>query len=156
MVSSTARMKHAGLLWHTLDADVEPHRAVERCPLGDQDVLQLVVERIGLGLVGEVAAFDAPGGDGVGHAIDDLLERPLALGKAQRAAEVLLRHDVGGIERPVGGELDAQLLERNRAVLPVGDPRVATLPLDLVVRVNPGAVKWRVIPMERRSGANDM
>ena len=38
----------AGLLRHAGDADVEPHRAVERRPLGDEDVLQLGVERLGL------------------------------------------------------------------------------------------------------------
>ncbi|CAB4835975.1 unannotated protein [freshwater metagenome] len=65
----------AGLLGHTLDTDVEPHRAVERGPLRDQDVLQFVVQRVGLGLVGEVATFNTPGGDRVGDPIDDLLQR---------------------------------------------------------------------------------
>ena len=50
----------AGLLGHAGDADVEPHRAVERGPLGDEDVLQLVAERLGLVVVDEVAALGAP------------------------------------------------------------------------------------------------
>ncbi len=70
----------AGLLRHALDADVEPHRAVERRALGDEDELQLGVERVGLGLVDEVATLDAPRGDGVDDPIDDLAQRLLALG----------------------------------------------------------------------------
>ena len=54
-------MKHALACCGTPgDADVEPHRAVERRPLGDEDVLQLGAERVGLGVVDEVAALDAP------------------------------------------------------------------------------------------------
>ena len=48
------------LLRHAGDADVEPHRAVERRLLGDDEVLQLGVERVGLAVVDEVAALDAP------------------------------------------------------------------------------------------------
>ena len=82
IVSSTARMKHAArLLGHALDADVEPHRAVERGPLGDEDVLQLGVERLGLVVVDEVAALDAPRGDRV----DDAVDRPGAATTRARA-----------------------------------------------------------------------
>ena len=38
----------------------------------------------------------------------------------------------------VGRELDAELLECDRAVLPVRDPGVAALPDHLVVRVDTG------------------
>ena len=110
------RLARARLLRHALDADVEPHRAVERRPLGDEDVLQLVGERRGLGVVAEVAAFEAPAGDRVDDAVDDLAQRGLTLGGAERAAEVLLGDDVGGVLRPVGGELDVGLLEGDRAV----------------------------------------
>ena len=68
----------AGLLRHALDADVEPHRAVERRPLRDEDVLQLVVERLDLVRVDEVATVDAPPGDGVGDPVDDLAQRGLS------------------------------------------------------------------------------
>ena len=54
-------MKQAdGLLGHALDADVEPHRRVERRLLGDEQVLELVAEGLGLVVVDEVAALDAP------------------------------------------------------------------------------------------------
>ena len=124
-----------GLLRHALDADVEPHRAVERGALGDEDELQLVVERVGLGLVDEVAAVGAPVGDRVGDPVDDLAQRRLALGRAEGAAEVLLGDDVGGVQRPGDGELDAELLEGDRSVFPVADPRIAAFPLHLLVRM---------------------
>ncbi len=132
----------AGLLGDAGDADVEPHRRVERRLLGDQEVLELGPEGLGLGLVDEVAALDAPGGDGVGHPVDDLAQRALPLGRAQGAPEVLLGHDVGGVDGPVGGELDPELLEGDRAVGPVGDAGVAPVPLHGVVGVlvGPGEV----------------
>jgi hypothetical protein len=123
----------AGLLGHARDADVEPHRAVERGLLGDEQVLELGVERVGLGVVGEVATLGAPAGDLVGHPVDDLAQRPLALGRAQGAAEVLLGHDVGGIERPGGREFDPDLLEGDGPVPEVGDARVAPVPVDHLV-----------------------
>ena len=108
-----------GLLGHARDADVEPHRAVERRPLGDEDVLQLVVERLGLVVVDEVAALPAPRRDRVDDPVDDLAQRRLPLRRAERAPEVLLGDDVGGVDRPGHRELDAELLEGDRAVLPV-------------------------------------
>ncbi len=155
----------ARLLRDVLDADVEPHRAVERGALRDEDVLQLVAEGLGLVLVGEVVALAAPLDDRVDDPVDHLAQRVLALGRAERAAEVLLGDDVGGVDRPGRGELDVELLERDRAVLPVGDPCVTALPHDLVVRVDtrrgeepskaqrPDAVR----PVaDSRSGARDM
>ena len=91
---------------------------------------------VGLALVDEVAVAQAPLGDGVGHAVGDLLERPLALGGAERAAEVLLGDDVRGVERPVDRELDIDLLEGHRAVAVVRDAGVAPLPLHQVVGVH--------------------
>ena len=126
-----------GLLRHAGHADVEPHRRVEGGPLGHDDELEFVAERLGLGGVDEVAVGDAPVGDGVGDAIGHLLERPLALGGAGGAAEVLLGHDVGGVERPADRELDAELLEGDLAGLPVRDAGVATLPLHHLVGVGP-------------------
>src|SRR4029078_10804294 len=96
----------------------------------------LVAKRLGLLLVEEVAVANTPVGDRVGDAVDDLAPRPLALGRAQRAAEVLLGNDVRGVERPRGGELDAGLEEGVAAVLEVRDTRVAPLPLDRVVGIH--------------------
>ncbi len=105
-------MKHAdGLLRHAGDADVEPDGAVEGGLLGDEEVLELGVEGVGLVVVDEVAALDAPLGDGVGDAVDDLAQRRLPLGRARGAPEVLLGDDVGGVQRPGRGELDTELLE---------------------------------------------
>ena len=87
-------------------------------------------------VVDEVAVLDAPRGDRVDHAVDDLAQRRLALGRAEGAAEVLLGDDVGGVQRPRRRELDAELLEGDRAVLEVGDAGVAPLPGDLVVGVD--------------------
>jgi len=128
----------ARLLRHTLHADVEPHRAVEGGALGDEDELQLVGEIGGLGLVDEVAALTTPLGHGVDHAVDHLTQRRLALGGAGRSTEVLLGHDVGGVQRPRDRELDPELLEGDRAVLPVGDTGIPLLPHHLVVGVNTG------------------
>ncbi len=129
IVSSTDRMKHAdACCGHARHADVEPHRRVERRLLVDDEVLQLVVEDLGLVVVDEVAVLDPPRGDRVGHPVGHLLERPLALGGAEGAAEVLLGQDVGGVHAPGLGHLDAQLLEGDRPVAVVGDPGVAPLP----------------------------
>ena len=98
--------------------------------------LQLVLERLGLLVVREVAAVAAPGADRVDDAADHLLHAALALGRAQPAAEVLLRDDVRRGLRPELRELDVLLLE-GRPVL-AGDEGVADLPLDLVERVAAG------------------
>src|SRR5581483_2170704 len=55
------------------------------------------------------------------------------------------RDDVGRVDRPEVGELDAALLEVDRAVAPVGHDDVAALPRDLVVGVHAGS---RVDPLE--------
>ena len=115
MVSSTERMKQALACWGTpCHADVEPDRRVEGGLLGDEEVLQLVAEGVGLGVVHEVAVRHAPGGDGVGDPVDHLAQRALPLGRAERSPEVLLGHDVGGVERPRDRELDVELLEGDR------------------------------------------
>ena len=124
-----------GLLGHARDADVEPHRRVERRLLGDEQVLELVAEGLGLVVVDEVAALDAPAGDRVGHPVDHLPQRRLPLGRAEGAPEVLLGDDVRGVQRPGGRELDPELLEGDRAVTEVRDAGVAPLPVHLVVGV---------------------
>jgi hypothetical protein len=135
IVSSTARMKQ---LRDARDADVEPHRAVEGGALGDEDVAQLLAERGLLLGVDEVAALPAPRRDRVDHPVDDLAQRRLAPRRAEGPPEVLLGDDVRRVDRPRHRELHPELLEGDRAVLPVRDPRVAPLPHDLVVGVDPG------------------
>ena len=116
--SSTARMKHALACWGTPFTPMLNHTGelkaafwvTRRCFSSSRNVSASVG-------VDEVAAVGAPVGDGVGHPVDDLAERVLALGRADGAPEVLLGHDVGGVHRPRHRELDAELLEGDRAVL---------------------------------------
>ena len=121
---------------HALDADVEPHRRVEGRLLVDDEVLELVVEDLGLLVVDEVAVLDPPGRQRVGHPVGHLAQRPLALVGAEGPPEVLLRQDVGGVHAPGLGHLDAELLEGHRAVPEVRDAGVAPLPAHLVVGVH--------------------
>ena len=134
IVSSTARMKQALACCGTPFTPMLNHTGVLNAARWVTRMYFSSLRKVSASsVVGEVAALDAPRGDGVGDPVDHLAQRRLALGRAERAAEVLLGDDVGGVQRPVGGELDAELLEGDRAVLPVGDPRVAALPHDLVV-----------------------
>ena len=59
----------------------------------------------------------------------------LTLWCARCAAEILLRNDVGCIERPANWKLDTELLECDCSVFPVVDARIALLPDHLVVWV---------------------
>jgi hypothetical protein len=104
----------------------------------EQHELELVAEGVGLEVVDEVTVAFTPGGDGVDHTVDDLAERRLALGRTERAAEVLLGDDVGRVLRPRDRELDVGLVEGVGAVLVVGDARLAPLPLDGVVGMHLG------------------
>ena len=122
------------LLGNAVNADVEPHRRVERRVLVDHEVLELVGERVAVGLAREIAALEAGACDGVDHPVDHLLHAPFTDRRAELAAEVLGRHDVRGGLRPELGYFDALLLEDVAALS--GDHRVAKLPLDLVIRVN--------------------
>jgi hypothetical protein len=73
--------------------------------------MNFIAEVVGFGLIDEIATLDAPSRDGVGDSVDDLLERLFTLDGAWSATEVLLRHDVGGVQRPGDGELDSELFE---------------------------------------------
>src|ERR671911_20531 len=57
-------------------------------PLGGQDVGQLVGEGSGVLFRGEVPILPPPAGDRVDHSADELANARLALGRAQRSAEV--------------------------------------------------------------------
>ena len=144
IVSSTLLMKQARALRVGVDADVEPDGAVEAGALLEQDVLQLVAERLGVLIGREVGVLDAPVRDRVGDAVDHLLDRALPFGRAEVAAEVLAGHDVGGQGAPGLRELEVLLLEHGLAVL-VGDGRLAQVPLDGVVRVD---VRAGVAPLD--------
>ena len=116
-------------------ADVEPDRAVEREHLVQQHPGQLVLEQGGVLVGGEVVVLPAGRAVLVHDPADQLLERPLAVVRADGAAEVLGGDDVGGVDRPGLRELHPALLEVDRAVAPVGHDDVTTLPDHLVVRV---------------------
>ncbi len=102
----------------------------------DDQVLELVAVDLGFLFVGEIAVLQPPAGDAVGHPVGHLLERGLALRGAEGPAEVLLGEDVGGVDAPGLGHLDAQLLEGDGAVAVVRDARVTALPAHLVVGVD--------------------
>ena len=126
----------AGLLGHALDADVEPHRAVERRPLGDEDVLQLVAEGLGLGVVDEVAALARPTSAMVSatRSITWRSERSRS-GVPSVPRKYFWATMLVALSDHDDRELDVELLEGDRAVLPVGDAGVTALPHHLVVGV---------------------
>src|SRR4029079_3899886 len=115
---------------------VEPHRAVERSLLVDEQVLQVVAERLKVVLRREVLLLARPARNRVHHAADQLLDRTLAPGRADLSTEVLGDDDVGGLLRPLTRELDVPLLEDQLTAL-VGDDRGPKLPLNLVERIHP-------------------
>ena len=115
-------------------------------------VAELVLECLGIGIGGEVAAFAAPARDGVHHARDHLLDAGLATRGAERAAEVLADHDVGRHLGPERRHLAVGLLEDRLALL-VGDRRGALLPGHLVVGVHALA---REAPLHVQSGPLDL
>ena len=106
-----------------LEADVEPDRPVERRLLVDQQVLQIVRERLQIVLAREVLLLPRPAGDRVDDAADQLLDAALALRRADLPAEILRDDDVGGLLRPEAGHLDVALLEDDLALLVADDGR---------------------------------
>ena len=138
-----------------LEADVEPDRAVERGLLIDEQVLELVAERLEVVFAREVLLLARPLGDRVDDAADQLLDAALALGRADLPAEVLRDHDVGGLLRPETGDLDVALLEDDRALFVADDGR-ADLPFDLVERIDPFAAEEPLELQARRRRAVPM
>ena len=98
-------------------------------------MLQFGAECFGFLFVDEVVTVDSPTRHGVNDTVDDLLQTGLSLGRAERAAKVLLRENVGGVERPRRGDFDVELLEGDRTITKVANARVSSIPHDLVVRV---------------------
>ncbi len=126
-----------GDLLGLLGADVEPDRAVEAEDLVQEGVRQLVLEDLGVGGRGEVLVVLSGLPVRLHDAVDQLLEAGLALRGADGTAEVLAGDDVDRVHRPEVGELDAALLEVDRAVAPVGHDDVTALPRHLVIGVDP-------------------
>src|SRR5580698_5441944 len=95
-----------------------------------------MLENLRVLLGGEVAVLTAGRGVRGYDPVDELLQAPLALGCAERTAEVLRGDDVRRVDRPEVGELDSVLLEVDRTIPPVRHHHIATLPGDLVIGVD--------------------
>src|SRR6185436_6428818 len=120
-----------------LEAAVEPDRAVERRLLVDEDVLEIVAERLQIVVAGEVLVGARPRRDRVDDAADELLDAAFALRRTDLAAEIFRDDDVGRLLRPGLRNLDVALLEDDVAAL-VADQRRAGFPLDFVERIDAG------------------
>ena len=96
----------------------------------------------------EVLLLARPLGDGVDDAADQLLDRALALRRADVAAEIFRDDDVGRLLRPGLRDLDLALFEDNAALF-VADDGIAQFPFDLVERVDAGR---REEPRELEAG----
>ena len=94
-----------------------------------QQMRQLVAERLGVCRRREVALRLAPTADRAHHPSDHLTDAVLAVRAAERAAEVLGDDDVGRQLRPPRRDLDVVLLEDDLALF-VLDDGAAPLPLD--------------------------
>ena len=132
------RVDEAGrALRRLLEPAVEPDRAVERRLLVDQDVLEVLAERLQILVGREVPVRLRPHRDRVDDAADELLDAALALGGANLAAEIFRDDDIGRLLRPGLRNLDVALLEHHLTAF-VADERRADFPLDLVERVDAG------------------
>src|SRR5437879_6592906 len=98
-------------------------------------VAELVLERLRVGLGGEVRPVTAPARDGVRDARDHLLDAGFAPRRPQRSAEILADHDVGRHLRPERRHFAVGLLEDDLTLL-VRDRGGALLPGHLVERVH--------------------
>ena len=135
IVSWTAVDEAGRALRRLLEAAVEPHGAVERALLIDQQVLQVVTERLQVVFRGEILLLARPGGNRVDHPAHQLPNGPLTLRRADLPPEVLGHHDVRGLLRPELRKLNIPLLENEFTPL-VGNDGGAQLPLDLVKRID--------------------
>src|SRR4029079_4595619 len=122
-------------LGRLLEPAVEPHRAVERTLLIQQEVLQIVTERQQIVFGREGALLPRPRRDRVDDTADELLHRSLALRRADLSPEVLGDDDVGGLLGPDARNLDIALLEEELPAF-VRDQGRAQLPFDLVERID--------------------
>src|SRR5262249_45234348 len=83
-----------------LHPPVEPDRAVEGGFLLEEEVGELVGERVAVIRGGEVALRLAPFGERADHPADQLAHAPLTRRRAERTTEVLRHHDIGRELRP--------------------------------------------------------
>src|SRR5207253_5661081 len=118
-----------------LEPDVEPHRRVERRLLINEEVLEVVRERLQIVLAREVLLRARPHRDRVHDPADQLLDALLALRRADLSAEIFRDDDVGRLLRPEAGDLDVALLEDDFTFFGADD-RGARLPFDLVERID--------------------
>ena len=118
-----------------LDADVEPHRRIERHLLRHQQVAKFGAVVVRGFLIREVAVLHAPVGDGVGDPADELAHRALPIGRAELATEVFLHHHVRRGLAPRFRHLHIALLEDDLAALAhdAGGPHVPLDPAESVV-----------------------
>src|SRR6266851_313227 len=93
---------------------------------------QLVAEILGVGVGLEVVVGLAPIGYGIDHAMHQLGDAGLALGRPHLAVEVLAGDDVGGGLRPIDRRFDVPLLKDDIAFV-VAYGGGAGLPIDGVV-----------------------
>src|SRR5260370_29342561 len=93
---------------------------------------QLIVEIFGVGVGLEIVVSLAPIGYGVDHAMHQLGDAGLALGRPHLAVEVLAGDDVGGSLRPIDRRFDVPLLKDDIAFV-VADGGGAGLPTYYVV-----------------------
>src|SRR5262249_2245002 len=94
----------------------------------------------------------APGGDGVGDAVDQLPHRSLARGRPEGAAKILLHDDVGRRLAPADRDLDVPLLEDGLSAF-AADVGGAQLPLDACVAIVASACEVPLHdPADRRAG----
>src|SRR4029450_2632556 len=104
-----------------LDAHVEPDGAVEGGLLLDEQMGQVVGERLQVLARGEVALDLGPAPDSGHHPEDELPRAVLPLRRSELAPEILRGHDVRGRLAPAARNLDAMLLEDRLASLVVDD-----------------------------------
>ena len=118
-----------------LETAVEPHRTVERRLLVDEQIFEIVAERLQRCIRGEILLLARPVGNRADDAADQLFDRVLAVRRADMAPEIFRDNNVRRLLRPGLGHLDAALLEDDGALF-AADDRIAEFPFDLIERVN--------------------
>ena len=99
------------------EADVEPHRRIERAVLIHAQPRQVVVKIFRVGFGGEIAILAAAVGDCAAYAVHKLLDGILAMPGCRVAVEILAHDNLGRQCAPRGRNLDILLLEYRLAAL---------------------------------------
>ena len=138
-------------------ADVEPDRAVERPVLMQAEPGQLAVESFAIFGGGEIAVVQAPIGDRAAHAVNDLADAVLALGRVVLAVEIFADDDVRGELAPGLGDFDVRLLEEHVARFLLDRGGAIGIPFDRVERIGDvGGAKDRLDRQAIGSAAGGM